>query len=90
MKLDLSNLPTGSQVFSHYLYLREKKVGEGEWKANVSLSEAAELVAGDVEAQWDRTPIPHTLHGKSGVERVKKAYYEMPSIEQNSYSQKKG
>ena len=71
VKLDLSNLPTGSQVFSHYLYLRKKKISEGEWKSNVSLYEAARCVKDDVQAQWDHTGIPHTLHGQPGVEKVK-------------------
>ena len=72
VKLDPNCLPLKSNVFNHYLFKREQKITEGEWKSNVSLLDGAKAVQLDVEAQWEKTEIPHTLGGKQGVEKVKK------------------
>ena len=70
VKLDQGNLPLKSQVFSHYLFLRNQKIEEGEWRQNTPLMVAAEAVKADVESQWGKTEIPHLLHGKPGDLRV--------------------
>ena len=72
VKLDQGNLPLKSQVFSHYLFLRNQKIEAGEWKQNTPLMVAAEAVKVDVESQWGKTEIPHLLHGKPGDLRVKR------------------
>ena len=70
VKLDQGSLPLKSQVFSHYLFLRNQKIEEGEWRQNTPLLVAAEAVKADVESQWGKTEIPHLLHGKPGDLRV--------------------
>lgn len=70
VKLDQGNLPLKSQVFSHYLFLRNQKIAEGEWRQNTPLMVAAEAVKADVESQWGKTQIPHLLHGRPGDLRV--------------------
>ena len=72
MELDPGSLPLKSNIFNHYLFLRKQKIAEGEWKSNVSLAEGARAVKIDVETQWEKTEIPHTLQGKQGEEKVKK------------------
>ena len=72
VKLDPGSLPLKSNIFNHYLFTRKQKIAEGEWKSNVSLTEGARAVKIDVETQWEKTEIPHTLQGKQGVEKVKK------------------
>ena len=82
-KLDEGNLPVKSRLYAHYLYLRKKKIEAGEWKCNVSLSDAAKAVKLDVQAQWEKTSIPHTLEGLDGdrkVERVIKKCQDLAKI----------
>ena len=66
-KLGQGNLPTGLDIFAHYLYLRTEKCEKGEWNKNISLFEAAKVVTSDVISQWNKTNIPHILHGKNGI-----------------------
>ena len=71
-KLSKGNLPLRSQVFAHYLYLRRQKVESGEWKSNVSVNDAARAVKVDVQAQWEKTGIPHSLDGQAGDRKVER------------------
>lgn len=71
-KLSKGNLPLRSQVFAHYLYLRRQKVESGEWKSNVSVNDAARAVKVDVQAQWEKTGIPHSLDGQAGDKKVER------------------
>ena len=66
------NLPLRSQVFAHYLYLRRQKVESGEWKSNVSVNDAARAVKVDLQAQWEKTGIPHSLDGQVGDRKVER------------------
>ena len=86
MELDPGSLPLKSSVFNHYLFKRKQKIAKGEWKSNVSLTEGARAVKTDVETQWEKTGIPHTLEGKQGVEKVKKVIsqcQDLLKIQQN-------
>ena len=67
-RLDLGNLPTGLQLFSHYLHLQSEKVTSGEWKSNVSQLIVAREVATDLSVQWKKTKIPHS-ENKIALER---------------------
>ena len=71
-KFSKGNLPVRSQVFAHYLYLRRQKVESGEWKSNVSVNDAARAVKVDVQAQWEKTGIPHSLDGQAGDRKVER------------------
>ena len=59
-------------MFAHYLYLRRQKVESGEWKSNVSVNDAARAVKVDVQAQWEKTGIPHSLDGQAGDRKVER------------------
>ena len=86
VELDPGSLPLKSSVFNHYLFKRKQKIAAGEWKSNVSLAEGARAVKIDIEAQWEKTGIPHTLQGKQGVEKVKKVIsqcQDLLKIQQN-------
>ena len=80
-KLSEGNLPVRSQVFAHYLYLRRQKVESGEWKSNVSVTEAARAVKVDVQAQWEKTAIPHTLDGQAGDKKVERLILKCKKME---------
>ena len=43
---------------------------KGEWNKNVSLFKAAKVVTNDVISQWNKTNIPHVLHGKNGTKKI--------------------
>ena len=85
-KLSKGNLPLRSQVFAHYLYLRRQKVESGEWKSNVSVNDAARAVKVDVQAQWEKTGIPHSLDGQAGDKKSGKAD---PKMQKNAKKQLK-
>ena len=80
VELDPGTLPLKSSVFNHYLLKRKQKIAVGEWKSNVSVTEVAKAVKVDVEAQWEKTGIPHTLQGKQGVEKVKKVILQCQDL----------
>ena len=80
VELDPGSLPLKSSVFNHYLFKRKQKIAKGEWKSNVSLTEGARAVKIDVETQWEKTGIPHTLEGKQGVEKVKKVILQCQDL----------
>ena len=80
VELDPGSLPLKSSVFNHYLFKRKQKIAAGEWKSNVSLAEGARAVKIDIEAQWEKTGIPHTLQGKQGVEKVKKVIVQCQDL----------
>ena len=90
VKLDQGNLPLKSQVFSHYLFLRNQKIEEGEWRQNTPLMVAAEAVKADVESQWGKTQIPHVLHGKPGDLRVSRLISKCQKTHANSSREKTG
>ena len=71
-KLSKGKGPLRSQVFAHYLYLRRQKVESGEWKSNVSVNDAARAVKVDVQAQGEKTGIPHSLDGQAGDKKVER------------------
>jgi len=72
VKLDPKCLPLKSNVFNHYLFTRQQKIDGGEWKSNVSMMEGAKAVKLDIEAQWEKTEVPHTLQGRQGEKQVQK------------------
>ena len=80
-KLSKGNLPLRSQVFAHYLYLRRQKVESVEWKSNVSVNDAARAVKVDVQAQWEKTGIPHSLDGKAGDKKVERLILKCKKME---------
>ena len=63
-------LPTGQDIFNHFLNLNIIKCRSGEWKHNTLLSVKVESVLKDVAAVWDRTGISHSLAGKNGERKI--------------------
>ena len=71
-------------MFAHYLYLRWQKVESGEWKSNVSVNDAARAVKVDVQAQWEKTGIPHSLDGQAGDKKVERLILNTEKCKKNS------
>ena len=69
-KLGGDSLPTGSQIYNHFLHLIKDKCSKGEWRYNTPFSDKVSCVMHDVTEVWDKTSIPHVLHTREGERRI--------------------
>ena len=69
-KLAENCLPTGIDIYNHYLYLRQAKIESGEWLQNTPLNVCVRDVTSDVCEQWDKTEIPYKLVGREGERKI--------------------
>ena len=64
------SLPTSLDIIRHYYYLIDVNCSSGKWRHNTPLATKLKDVTADVAAVWDRSGIPHHLHGRSGEKRI--------------------
>ena len=65
-------LPTELEIYNHYLY----KCASGDWTKNTELLVRVQSVREDVSSIWDKTGIPHGLHGREGKKRIQSLIFK--------------
>lgn len=63
-------LPTGLEVYKHFLHLTNVKCASGAWKQRTDIHTKVSCLLGDISSLWNRTGIPHMLATREGERKV--------------------